>query len=354
MKTVVGVLNHANDSAIDWSRELTTNKVLRFHLYREIFLMVLAGWSAYGLFCGVAGIGRFLARRVSQHRCNRRRALLQNEADSFAKAVHALQNSPSWDERAYGKAVADFESARRRIDSELSVSGAWRLRRDKAWAEWMDGMDGRLKRLGMPDGALPPPPKVSPGGPSPFPYLRRGAPIRRLCQWSVSKPPTGEELLKQWERARGHGKTEEKIRLGSMLLDIEATVDSSLVRNRDGEIIGRNAGVKGWLKTNCGQLVKRYAMLMSCRRLACEFRKAGCVGDPIPAAALLPGSTPPEMPERYRERLEAARKDAAAMLAGKEARHAKTFLAFLPKAAEENRRKRKLPQADPLARAEGA
>ena len=96
-------------------------------------------------------------------------------------------------------------------------------------------MDGRLKRLGMPDGTLPPPPKVPHGGPVPFPYLRRGAPIRRLCQWSVSKPPTGEELLKQWERARGHGKTEEKIRLGSMLLDIEATVDSSLVRNRDGE-----------------------------------------------------------------------------------------------------------------------
>ena len=126
--------------------------------------------------------------------------------------------------------------------------------------------------------------------PPPSPAERRvggGAPIRRLCARSSSPPPSPEALLAQYGKARGRGPVEEKIRLGSMMLDVEAAVDSSLVRDPSGEIVGRNAGVRGWIAEHCPQLLSHYASLMGYRRLADEFRKAHGLRDPHPAASLL-------------------------------------------------------------------
>ena len=119
---------------------------------------------------------------------------------------------------------------------------------------------------------------------------------------------------------------EEKIRLGSMMLDIEAAVDSSLVRDSSGEIVGRNAGVRGWLDEHCPELSRHYASLMGYRRLADEFRKVHGLRDPHPATRFLEKEFPadvflPQVREAMRERHAAARR----LLASPAARTAKGF-----------------------------
>ncbi len=109
---------------------------------------------------------------------------------------------------------------------------------------------------------------------------------------------------------------EEKIRLGSMLLDAEATVDSSLVRNDDGEIVGRNAGLRGWILDNCPELLPHYAALTGYRRLAWETREAEDLFDPIPASVLL-GPEPEveaKVPPLRRAKIEPARERAGRLL----------------------------------------
>ena len=109
---------------------------------------------------------------------------------------------------------------------------------------------------------------------------------------------------------------EEKIRLGSMMLDIEAAVDSSLVRDSNGEIVGRNAGVRGWIAERCPAL----------RRLADEFRKVHGLRDPHPATRFLEKEFPadaflPQVREAMRERHAAAQR----LLASPATRTAKEF-----------------------------
>jgi hypothetical protein len=165
--------------------------------------------------------------------------------------------------------------------------------------------------------------------PPPSPAERRiggGVPIRRLCERSSSLPPTPEALLAQYDKAKGRGSVEEKLRLGSMMLDIEAAVDSSLVRDPSGEIVGRNAGIRGWIAENCPSLLSHYASLMGYRRLADEFRKVHGLRDPHPATRFLEPEFPaacfaPAVREPMRSRYVAARR----LLASPAAKTAKGF-----------------------------
>jgi hypothetical protein len=157
---------------------------------------------------------------------------------------------------------------------------------------------------------------------------RRGAPSRRLCAFSLKEAPTGDEVRAQYEKARGRGRVEEKIRLGSMLLDAEATVDSSLIRDEDGEIVGRNAGLRGWIVDNCPELLPHYAALTGYRRLAWETRESEDLFDPIPAALLL-GPEPEveaKVPPARRERIEPTRKDVRRLLSKPESATVAGFL----------------------------
>ena len=192
-----------------------------------------------------------------------------------------------------------------------------RRRREKRlamWREWAQKF-AEAVRLGKP---LPlSPAERRTGG---------GAPVRRLCERSSCPPPTPEALLTQYDKAKGRGPVEEKIRLGSMMLDIETAVDSSLVRDSSGEIVGRNAGVRGWLDEHCPELSRHYASLMGYRRLADEFRKVHGLRDPHPATRFLEKEFPadaflPQVREAMRERHAAARR----LLASPAARTAKGF-----------------------------
>ena len=103
-------------------------------------------------------------------------------------------------------------------------------------------------------------------------------------RFTLSPCPAPEDLVAQYAKARRDAR--EAIRFGSMLCDLEAYCDNSLVRNVDGEIIGRNPGVKGWLRTNCPELLKHYKNAMRYKGIAEKLRQAVGAADPVPAVML--------------------------------------------------------------------
>ena len=211
-----------------------------------------------------------------------------------------------------------------------------RAKRDLAWQDWF----GTLERAVAGCGTPPRDPGLPQFADRP---RRKGAPVRRLCVFSAKPAPTGDEVREQFEKARGRGRVEEKIKLGSMLLDAEATVDSSLIRDEDGEIVGRNAGLHGWIIDNCPELLPHYAALTGYRRLAWETREAEDLFDPVPAELLL-GSEPEveaKVRPTLREKLPGARKRLRELLAAPESATVAGFLRRLRVEREERERARR-------------
>jgi hypothetical protein len=115
--------------------------------------------------------------------------------------------------------------------------------------------------------------------------------IRRRA--TINAAPTSQELLDQWAKVKKS--PAEMIRFGSMLCDLEAYVDNSLLRNENGEIVGRNPGIRGWLNANCQPLAVHYKTVMGYKAMAEKFRQVVGLADPYPATLALddPGSEGP-------------------------------------------------------------
>ncbi len=107
-------------------------------------------------------------------------------------------------------------------------------------------------------------------------------------RFTASPRPTPRELLAQYARARESER--EALRFGSLMCDLEAHCDNSLVRDADGEIRGRNPGVRGWLREHCPAVAAHYSRAMHYKALAEKFRQAAGAEDPVPAAWLADGS----------------------------------------------------------------
>ncbi len=106
--------------------------------------------------------------------------------------------------------------------------------------------------------------------------------------------PTPEALLAQFGRIRRNPR--EMLIFGSMLEDLEAYVDNSLVRDPDGTIVGRKGGIKQWLWENCAELGKRYHTVMRYKALAKRFKQVIDLEDPVPVAyAIAAAETPIEV-----------------------------------------------------------
>ncbi len=101
--------------------------------------------------------------------------------------------------------------------------------------------------------------------------------------------PTPVEIRAAWE-ARRTSKAA-RIRLGGMLHDLECYVDNRLRIDANGNIIGRNHGIKGWIKENLHDLLPHYKALMYYKELAMKLRQATGTHDPTPTSALLPDET---------------------------------------------------------------
>ena len=110
---------------------------------------------------------------------------------------------------------------------------------------------------------------------------------RRLLKRSTINPcPTDEELREAFARAKGS--PADMIRFGSLLEDLECHVDNSAIFDGEGNLVGRRGGIRRYLALNVPELSARYKTVMRYKALAKRFRQALGVGDPIPAAMLLP------------------------------------------------------------------
>ena len=262
-----------------------------------------------------------------------------------ARLREARDSSP----REYLRVLRSLAAERERREAErereaLALSdqpaaakrrAASRAKRDLAWQEWFGTLERAVAGCGTPP--------REPGMPQFADRPRRkGAPSRRLCAFSLKEAPTGDAVREQYEKARGRGRVEEKIKLGSMLLDAEATVDSSLIRDENGEIVGRNAGLRGWIIDNCPDLLPHYAALTGYRRLAWEAREAEDLFDPVPAELLLAADSVVEAKVRptLREKLPGARKRLRELLAAPESATVAGFLRRLRIEREERERAR--------------
>ena len=260
-----------------------------------------------------AGVDRAFARECAQR--------LRDARDSgrieYLRVLRALAA-----ERVRREDAREREAlALSRRPCSAALRAKARAKRDLAWQDWFGTLEKAVAGSGTPP--------REPGMPNlPDRPRRKGAPVRRLCVFSAKPAPTGDEVREQFEKARGRGKVEEKIRLGSMLLDAEATTDSSLIRDGDGEIVGRNGGLRGWIFENCPELLPHYAALTGYRRLAWEARDSEELFDPVPAELLL--APDPEVEKKVRptlrERLPGARKRLRALLAAPESATVTGFL----------------------------
>ena len=273
-----------------------------------------------------AGVDRAFARECAQR--------LRDARDSgrieYLRVLRALAAERVRREDARER--EELALSRRPCSAALRAKA--RARRDLAWQDWFGTLEKAVAGSGTPP--------REPGMPQlPDRPRRKGAPIRRLCVFSAKAAPTGDEVREQFEKARGRGKVEEKIRLGSMLLDAEATTDSSLIRDSDGEIVGRNGGLRGWIFDNCPELLPHYAALTGYRRLAWEARDSEDLFDPVPAELLLAADPEVERKVRpvQRERLPGARKRLRALIVAPESATVAGFLRRL-RAERDEREKR--------------
>ena len=115
---------------------------------------------------------------------------------------------------------------------------------------------------------------------------RLAAERRKVRRRRTTAPePTPEALLTAWE-ARKESR-EAMVRLGGMLHDLECYVDNCLRFDGRGNVVGRNGGIRGWLRENLPELSPRYKTLMRYKALAVRLRLATGTTDPTPTSALL-------------------------------------------------------------------
>ena len=121
---------------------------------------------------------------------------------------------------------------------------------------------------------------------------------RRIARRTTLNPRPTPEALRAAFAARG-ASPEAKVRLGGLLEDLECYVDNGLRFGPDGEILGRNGGVKAWLREHAPELFDRYKTLMRYKALAKRLRQAAGIADPVPASAVFDGPpAPPRAPSR--------------------------------------------------------
>jgi hypothetical protein len=110
---------------------------------------------------------------------------------------------------------------------------------------------------------------------------------RRVRRRATTSPcPSREALLDAWRHVRDS--KEALVRFGSMVQDLECYVDNSLRMDERGRIVGRNAGIKGWLGENLPELAEHYSMVMRYKAAAKKLKQIVELADPTPVGVVLP------------------------------------------------------------------
>ena len=119
---------------------------------------------------------------------------------------------------------------------------------------------------------------------------RLAAERRRITRRTTLNPcPTPEQFLEAFEKR--NESVEARVRFGGMVEDLECYVDNCLRYNANGEICGRNGGIKAWIANNLPQLNGRYKTIMRYKTLAKRLRQAAGISDPVPASAVYDGAS---------------------------------------------------------------
>ena len=112
--------------------------------------------------------------------------------------------------------------------------------------------------------------------------LERRKVLRRT---TMAPMPTPEAILEAWNRRKVS--REDMIRLGGMLHDLECYVDNCLRFDENGNVTGRNGGIRQWLKDRLPELSPKYKTLMRYKALARRLRQATGTKDPVPTCRLM-------------------------------------------------------------------
>ena len=102
---------------------------------------------------------------------------------------------------------------------------------------------------------------------------------------TIAPMPTPEELLEAWNERKTS--REAMIRLGGMIHDLECYVDNYLKIDEFGKVVGRNRGIRGWLRDNMPEPSPKYKTLMRYKALAVRLRQVTETKDPKPTSKLL-------------------------------------------------------------------
>jgi hypothetical protein len=109
---------------------------------------------------------------------------------------------------------------------------------------------------------------------------------RKIRRRRTTAPmPTPEALRAAWNDRTSS--REAMILLGGMMHDLECYVDNCLKFNERGDVIGRNGGIRGWLREVVPELLPKYKTLMRYKALAVRLRQATETKDPKPTSKLL-------------------------------------------------------------------
>ena len=106
-----------------------------------------------------------------------------------------------------------------------------------------------------------------------------------LLRETTNPCPTREEVLDAWVRAKDS--REAMLRFGGMMEDLECYVDNSLRFGRNGEVVGRAPGIKGWLQMNIPALYSKYKTIMRYKAAAKKLRQVVGLADPTPVSTIL-------------------------------------------------------------------
>jgi len=88
-----------------------------------------------------------------------------------------------------------------------------------------------------------------------------------------------EGVCRQWDKV--HDSTEEAIRFGEMMIELEGYVDNSFIFGDEGEIVSRHPGIKGFMAMNCPHI--GYGPTLRYRILAMKVREVVRRQGKIPA-----------------------------------------------------------------------
>ena len=109
---------------------------------------------------------------------------------------------------------------------------------------------------------------------------------RKIRRRTTTNPcPTPNGFREAFSKAKDSA--EAKVRFDGMVHDLACYADSCLRYDADGNIVGRNGGIRAWIAENVPELSPRYKTIMRYKALAMCVRQLAGIADPLPTSALL-------------------------------------------------------------------